>query len=407
MTATPTALPPLVTTSAPASFARFTILNRFPGIVSRVAADNDYPARVRHALQALMDEVSSGGDVSPLSASYPEAGWWNKKLAGAAAQNWLGLMWYFAEALFYQRILDAVEYYQPGDLQGKDPFLKQKQAQISADINELAAVYEQFERLAPADEFDLILHSALWGNRIDLCMTGLTANGPTQGESTLAEREFILVDHTAEVRALLAKGVGCVDVINDNTGADSLFDLVLADFLLRQGWARQVRFHLKDRPFFVSDAMPADIEATLAALRNCSAPRVSAMGERLEACLRGGQLELKSDPFWAGGELFEALPDTIRQDLGRADLLIIKGDANYRRLVGERYWPFDTPLETATAYFPFAFLVLRTLKCETTVGVSREDAQMLQALRESDQLAFVSGKYGLIHLRQGQKSAKT
>jgi len=42
-------------------------------------------------------------------------------------------------------------------------------------------------------------------------------------------------------------------------GLELLFDLALADFLLCHGWAREVVLHLKNQPFFVSDAMPKDV----------------------------------------------------------------------------------------------------------------------------------------------------
>jgi len=392
-------LPPWVKTSDPASFAQYTVLNRFPAIVSRVIADNDYPAQVIADLQALMDEVALGGNVTPLSDSFPDSAAWTRQLEAQPGFNWLELIWYFAEAFFYQRILDAAGYFKPGEWMGKDPYWKQKQAQIAADVRVLASVYQQFENLNPLDEFDLILHSALWGNRADLSMTALIGGSSTPGLSTLAEREFILTDHTVETRTFLANGVQSVDVINDNAGSDSLFDLVLADFLLRHGWSQHVRFHLKDRPFFISDAMPVDIEQTIQVLQGSPSQTVCNLGQRLSSYLLSGQLVLKSDAFWSSGDVFESLPQHLAQDMGQADLLIFKGDANYRRLIGERYWAYDTPLETATDYFPFSFLALRTIKCEILAGVSRETADHLQALRQKDQLTFVNGKYGLIQLR--------
>ena len=66
---------------------------------------------------------------------------------------------------------------------------------------------------------------------------------------------------------LLAAGVARVDFVNDNAGRELLFDLAFASFLLKQGWTRRVVFHLKSRPFFVSDAMPQDVRHLVALLR--------------------------------------------------------------------------------------------------------------------------------------------
>ena len=398
MTNLSSSLPPLLMTSDAGSFAQYTVLTRFLTIAAGVIADNDYPPHVSAAIQALMDEISAGKNVTPLSESYPERDYWMNKLQSHSNPTWLGLMWFFAEALFYQRILDAVQYFQPGPLEGKDPYWKQKQAQMTADIAALAEVYDQFENLSVLDEFKMILHSALWGNRADLTMTALIGGSSKPGLSTRAERDFILVDHTQQAHDLLANRLKTVDVINDNVGTDSLFDLVLADFLVRKGWAQQVRFNLKDRPFFISDAMPEDIRQTISMLQQHNHPAVQSLGLRLSAYLQDGRLNLKKDAFWTSGEVFEQMPQNLEQELAQADLLIFKGDANYRRILGERDWPFETPLEKVAAYFPFPFLALRTIKSEILAGIGPEKASMVQLLRQKDQLTFVNGKYGVIQL---------
>lgn len=45
-------------------------------------------------------------------------------------------------------------------------------------------------------------------------------------------------------------------------------------------------------------------------------------------------------------------------------LVFLKGDANYRRLIGDRLWPTDTPFSDVAGYFPAKLCALRTLKAE-------------------------------------------
>lgn len=45
-------------------------------------------------------------------------------------------------------------------------------------------------------------------------------------------------------------------------------------------------------------------------------------------------------------------------------LVFLKGDANYRRLIGDRLWQTDTPFADVAGYFPTKLCALRTLKAE-------------------------------------------
>ena len=44
------------------------------------------------------------------------------------------------------------------------------------------------------------------------------------------------------------------------------------------------------------------------------------------------------------------------------------GDANFRRLIGDRHWPWSTRPEDVLSYFPAPLLALRTCKSEVLIG---------------------------------------
>jgi hypothetical protein len=73
------------------------------------------------------------------------------------------------------------------------------------------------------------------------------------------------------------------------------------------------------------------------------------------------------------------MPDDLRADFASAKLTIMKGDLNYRRLVGDRHWPATTPYATATGYFPGPVAALRTLKSEVVVGLDEATVAALDA----------------------------
>jgi hypothetical protein len=87
------------------------------------------------------------------------------------------------------------------------------------------------------------------------------------------------------------------------------------------------------------------------------------------------------------------LPPHTRAELARSDLLISKGDANYRRLLGDRHWNFTTPFAEAAAPLPVPVLALRTLKSEVAAGLSQDQVERLDA---EDPEWAVNGRWGLL-----------
>jgi uncharacterized protein with ATP-grasp and redox domains len=389
----PLTLPSPLMTSEPGSFARSTIVERKPQIIRQVIEDNDYAADIVRALEVFREEIASR-PIQPLQEAAPDVAFWNAEWKTYQGKTWLQVPWYFAETFFYRRLLEAVRYFQPGSWQGRNPFQKQKQRQMEADVQRLAAEWDQFSALEPEVLFEALLHSCLWGNRTDL--SNFTVKVRAQGGlATRDERHLILIDRTAQVHALLACGTQRVDFINDNVGIDLLFDLALADFLLRQGWTRLVKLHLKDHPFFVSDAMPEDVRATISLLQIASNDSMLALGTRLIEHIAAGRLALANDPFWTCCLMLRQMPPHLREDLGRSDLVILKGDVNYRRLLDDCHWPPTTRLEDVTGYFPAPFLTLRTLKGEIMVGLELGQAEALSA---ADPTWLINGKRGVIQL---------
>lgn len=386
-------LPPFLMTSDPGSFARQTILERKPQIIRQVLADNHYSAAVVAALESFRAEIASS-PIQPLSESALDVPDWNREMACYAGKTWLEIPWFFAETYFYRRLLEAVDYFQPGPEEGHDPFAKQKKRQMEGDVHRLVTAWEQFTALDTMTRFEALLHSSLWGNRADLSNFTVRVKAPT-GLATAAERPLILIDDTGRVGSLLSGRVGRVDFICDNVGSDLLFDLALADFLMDLGWVQEIHLHLKSQPFFVSDAMPADARCSVDLLKTAPAPGLQALGVRLDEHLSAGRLAFATDPFWTSCLMFRQMPAQLRQELAPAGLVLVKGDVNYRRLLDDRHWPPTTRMEDVCAYFPAPFVALRTLKGEIMVGLQPGQAQVLQA---EDPTWLINGKRGVIQM---------
>jgi len=396
-------LPLPLMTSEVGSFARLTITERKPQIIEQVVADNAYPPEIVAALHAFREEIA-GKPVRPLAEPVADAAFWNQEMAAYRGRTWLELPWYLAETFFYRRVLEAVQYLAPGPWQGRDPFALAKRRVEQEAVAWLAGNWEQLDRAEPAAAFDLLLHSCLWGNRADLSHPTVR-EGARSGLDTREERRHLLIDHSDRAAAFLLSGVQRVDFVNDNTGRELLFDLALADFLLSQGRAGKVVFHLKNRPFFVSDAMPQEVRAILSLLDAATGrggqkaklplPPAQALGRRLAEHLATGCLVLRQAPFWTSCLMFRQMPLELSDQLAQADLVILKGDVNYRRLLDDRHWPHTARVEKIAAYFPAPFLLLRTLKGEIMTGLQPGQAEALSA-QDPDWLT--DGKRGMIQL---------
>lgn len=384
------ALPPALMTSEPGSFAHSTFAVRHPQLLADLIAWNDYPPEIVAALRALRAEILSGV-IQPLREDASDQADWNSSAREQLGKSWLDAPWYWAEAYFWRRILEAVRYFQPGAFFRRDPYASQKEHELepTAAPRALLARLQNLPARA-ADAFDALMRASLWGNRTDLSYAEVRDDST---DARAGERANVMVDDTARVWQHVEPRRARIDFISDNVGPELLFDLALADFLLRGGFAGQVVFHLKSQPFFVSDAMISDVRVALAALAESGAPELRQFARRLNRAIDEKRFVLIDHPFWVTGDFFHALPPELRANLARADLVILKGDANYRRLVGDCHWDPTTPFESAAGYFPATLVALRTLKAELIVGLRQGEAERFQA---QDPAWRVNGKRGVI-----------
>ncbi len=180
----------------------------------------------------------------------------------------------------------------------------------------------------------------------------------------------------------------------DNAGTELLADLALVDMLLGHGVgvAEKVRYHVKGQPFFVSDTLAADVDHALDALEQ-GGSQTAALAARLRGYREEGRLELATHWAYASSLFYFQTPSDLRAMWAAADLVILKGDANYRRLIGDLHWPPDESFESVTAYFPAPLLAVRTLKSDPVAGLSLGLAERLD---RADPEWRVNGVRGVI-----------
>ncbi len=390
----PATLPPLISTGDPGSFARYTLAVRDPRILEELEAAAWFSPGIKRGLRQLREEILQGA-IRPLHEDAPDVDFWHKVSQPFLGGSWLNVPWYWAETYLYRRILEIVGYFQIGAWHERDPFAPIKDAELEPEAAP-QRVRDLLEVLPadPAARFELLVYAALWGNRVDLSYNVEKQFG--RAARLEDERANLLVDDTPRVWAHLAgHSLRHLVYIADNAGTELAFDLALIDHLLESGLAGRVTLHLKPQPFYVSDAMPPDVERTLVAFDRAN-ETTRALARRLRAQRAAGRLGLRVHWFYPTPLHYFEAPDDLWQLLQQADWVILKGDVNYRRLVGDAHWTPTTPFEHAARYFAAPALSLRTLKSELVIGLAPGQAEQLTKL---DPDWRVNGKRGVAQAR--------
>ena len=149
-------------------------------------------------------------------------------------------------------------------------------------------------------------------------------------------------------------------MVLDNAGFELYVDLILAGYLILTGLATEVVLHPKSIPWFVSDALPKDMAGLLEVVgepqafysasdnKHNGTPPAPLVKEEIDnlqflfdhwSALHGeGQMILRPNRFWTQAGSFWRMPhkaEELFKDLQESELVIFKGDLNYRKLTGD------------------------------------------------------------------------
>ncbi|MFD9396288.1 damage-control phosphatase ARMT1 family protein [Streptomyces sp. NPDC060000] len=422
-----TPAPPVILGNEPGSFPHGVLAERHPAIIRQVRDAFPYGPDVHRGLDALLENCTKGV-IEPLPDTAPDRDRWRSwGLDEYVGRSWFDVPWLWSESYFYRQLLDTVGYFGVGPWQGIDPFRPFKLAELDApETDEELSVLDTLEARPVGERARALLHGSLWGNRADLgfrlsdaeaeeraAVPGLVADdseklwsllpdtdtGTGTGNSTSTGTSDTSSGTGIGSRAGTGSGPGSgtVCLVADNAGRELIPDLLLAAHLLDRGRCGRVVLQVKPYPYYVSDATTADVVDALRKLTG--APGAAAdHGRRLWAAMADGTLTVRAHPFSAGPLPYAAMPDDLRAEFAAASLTIVKGDLNYRRLVGDSRWNPTTPFADVTAYFPGPVAALRTLKSEVITGL---DAGTEAALVAAEgQRWRTGGTHALIQVRE-------
>ncbi|EXJ62906.1 hypothetical protein A1O7_03349 [Cladophialophora yegresii CBS 114405] len=296
-----------------------------------------------------------------------------------------------------------------------------RDAPVGADVTDPTEI-EEAEKLLFVEMAEI----CLWGNATDLSLlTSLSYEEiqKLQGSNARKESEKnILVNDFGAAFAVLTRALKAkreirrVDIVLDNAGFELFVDLILAGYLLATGLATEVVLHPKDIPWFVSDVVPKDFSALLSAMADPRAfyedspdadadaddepdnDKPAPLAEEEVANVQflfdhwshlhgEGKLILRPNRFWTHAGSFWRLPAVapeLMEDLKESELVVFKGDLNYRKLTGDAAWPATTPFTEAIGPLGpgsgLRVLALRTCKADVVVGLPEGKDEEIRAM---------------------------
>ncbi|OKL63790.1 hypothetical protein UA08_00209 [Talaromyces atroroseus] len=418
-------------------------------------------------LAKLKYELQHNRQLTPLlEDGEPDIAEYNEELEKRGNPTWYNVPWLYSECYLYRRL--ATLFNRSKYWKGYDVFSRQKMSTFKSSrpaVLELAGRYRALaleaekeskeglsgEQIEEAEQliFAEMCEICLWGNATDLSLlTSLTYEDiqKLQGsEARKASEKNILVNDMKAAYDVLrdarkTKKAGeerRVDIVLDNAGFELFVDLILAGYLLSSGLATTVVLRPKVVPWFVSDVIPKDFADLLNALAipqafytaadesdsDCKHPPLSDeelknidfLFSQWSTFHAEGKLVLRPHRFWTAAGSYWRLPKTasdLHEDLQASELVLFKGDLNYRKLTSDAAWdPTTTFTEAIGPLGPKSgvrILSFRTCKADVVVGLQPGEDERLRQLPggggDSGARKWAwSGKWAVVSFCDGKK----
>ncbi|KAI9678888.1 MAG: hypothetical protein M1829_001872 [Trizodia sp. TS-e1964] len=464
-------------TSNQKSFAYPSARDRWPVIltaaiddVHRATADRKDEAGIAQGKQIIEDlsklkyEVQHDRLLTPLlDDGQDDIQRYNEELKALGSPTWFNVGWLFSECYMYREEWKDYDVFRRQKI---STFKSSRPAvlELTAKFKEMITQLESRPETEPAAKsllqeaekllFTEMAEISLWGNATDLSLlTSLTYEDIQKLQGSEARKKSeknIVVNNIDKAYRILEtakfnepNSERRVDIVLDNSGFELFVDLLLAGYLLVANLATNIVLHPKSIPWFVSDTLPSDIAILINAIANPQAfylkqtddekhagtvpePLTSEqvadftfLLHKLIEFQQEGKLIIRPNRFWTldcGYWKLPVLDKDLFEDLKKSELVIFKGDLNYRKLTADIMW--QPHIQFQTAIGPLGFLsgirvlALRTCKSDVIAGL---EAGQDEKLRESDGGGGLSGarewtwsgKYAVAQFSDGKSEGGT
>jgi hypothetical protein len=382
-------------------------------------------------LEHLLSDMAHDCLLQPIPGDDSDVKDYNAELKRIGPLTWQDAPWLYLECYLYRLIYTFFRTSSTEFWRDYDVFANQKNSSIPASkagTIELITAFLQTLTVKDADDatrhtlLEEMLEISLWGNATDLSLLTTISMEELHSRQGKAAREAskknVIVDDTEAVwdllNGMLKKEVlrRSIHIVLDNSGFELLTDLVLAVYLLSSTYATDITLHGKRMPWFVSDVTDRDLHYLIDGLMDGSifdglseqeADNLHQFGSMLRGLLLQGTMKFEADAFWTTQHSFDRMshvaPDLFSR-LSEAELVVFKGDLNYRKLVADKLWPKTTGFREALGSLghPDNGKGLRTLAlrgCKADVVVGLQEGQVA-ALDQEMKDWTRTGKYAVI-----------
>ncbi|KAG0364893.1 hypothetical protein BGX24_004409, partial [Mortierella sp. AD032] len=290
------------------------IIERIGGLRYELQRDKPFSSQSFFGFAFVLKSIEN----RPLTDKREDVEEWNQALATYyPTSSWYKASWLFSECYLYRRIKEAFALTE--HWKDYDPFFEQKRTVFKSSQKAVVSMAVQLttpvvpgsnlsvldlkvqdgpESKGTRDAFFEMVQVSLWGNATDLSLldnpdlekveqlqrrmlssstssNASSANAspaastvhldqlgvskdPEEHASELEKHADKILSNDSELLWSKVKSLrnGRVDIILDNAGFELYVDFVIADYLIRAGFASEIVFHAKRIPWFVSDVMP-------------------------------------------------------------------------------------------------------------------------------------------------------
>jgi hypothetical protein len=316
-------------------FVTASLDRRLPAILKTAAEEADAEARGR--LDAIGRAIAANAPMVADLGGWPFPGWEGlpQRVNGKRVRD---AAYFDVDYWFYLRILQAVRY---GERR-IDPFRATKHRELDHHLSRAGQLLETTRNLAEA------LRVSLAGNAHDLSHSAAPTGNYEAGLDLLA--------------AVARGDVRRIDIVADNFGGEFVADLVLAIVAASRGI--EVVLHVKQLPLFVSDVTADDVTVLLDRL-----PPDGEFTPRLQREIERGLIRFAANTLWSSPKFLDRIPEGLL-GVRASSLVLLKGDLNFRRAVGDALVDPETPFEALPVRPPVPMLSLRSIRSYCLAGMA-------------------------------------
>lgn len=439
-------IPNALSATETGSFAYHTIKNRLPvtitkaidlltrsrtELIQKYGEESD--ADIKKAIEGLSElryELQTDKRLKTITDDDSDASLWNdaikkiEEVQGEENLTWFKGAWLFSECYLYRRIRQIM-LMSKSELKNYDPFTKAKietcelgSKSVSDLVKNLCPLEKFTNDELMSENFQKVIKAVLWANKNDLSLSsGSDVSSKSKDFVEVLKKldDNIICSHIDELWTLLIdlksnkltnKKHTRIDIVLDNCGIELASDLILADFLLRHNFADQVFLHAKRFPWFISDVTKDDYDYLIQQFRTENSISIDKFQQRLTDYKDNKQLIIDHEnQFWTLSHSYDKMkeiaPELYNDFKANSSLVFLKGDLNYRKLIGDLNWPHDTSLSIAVREFkPTNLCAVRTLKADLVANLDLSDSKMKKIKAEYGESKdwMNTGDYGVIQV---------